>query len=176
LTDQIRSQVMPRLAEQQSPEGTAPRGCSVIDRLMFRTALLSNGCWEWRGCVNHRGYGLAWDGKKLRIVHRVAYEELVGPIPDGLQIDHLCRNRPCINPAHLEPVTALTNVLRSANGERGKNLVAMQASKTHCPQGHPYSGDNLYTSETRPRSGRQCKECRRAATRRWSQRNIRKDN
>jgi len=157
----LTGHIRPRLTEEESPVGSAPRGCSVIERLMFRTALLANGCWEWRGSVNHSGYGLAWDGKKLRIVHRIAYEELIGPIPAGLQIDHLCRNRPCINPAHLEPVTALTNVRRSANGERGKNLVAMHAAKTHCPQGHPYSGENLYVCKTRPRSGRQCKTCMR---------------
>lgn len=81
------------------------------------------------------------------MAYRVAYELLVGAIPDGFQLDHLCRNRACVNPAHLEPVTQAVN---KARGER--------AMKTHCPKGHPYSGSNLIREKT----GRKCRICHAA--------------
>lgn len=66
-------------------------------------------CWEWCGEINRKGYGRLWVGGKRRFAHRAYYEAKYGPIPEGLQIDHLCRNRSCVNPDHLEPVTALEN-------------------------------------------------------------------
>lgn len=99
------------------------------------------------------------------MAHRVAYELVVGPIPDGLQLDHLCKVRKCVNPAHLEAVTCGENIRR---GDTGKAAAEVQSSKTHCPQGHPYSGDNL--AHYRGRHGRRyraCRICRREAMRRF---------
>jgi hypothetical protein len=119
-------------------------------------------CWLWLGCRTSRGYGELWDliEKKQRVVHRLAYEWLVGPIPDGFHIDHLCRNRLCVNPKHLEPVTSQVNTLR------GTGPSALNARKTHCLRGHPLSGSNL----GRQRKGRFCLTCDRAYRREWNRR------
>lgn len=114
-------------------------------------------CWEWTGSRGELGYGNFNATKTSRWrAHRWAWTNLVGPVPDGLHLDHLCRNPPCVNPDHLEPVTNRENGLRGAAGKRN-------AAKTHCPQKHPYSGDNLII---RPRGGRACRECQRVAIRR----------
>ena len=84
--------------------------------------------------------------------HRVAYELLIGPIPAGLELDHLCRNRLCVNPAHLEPVT------RQTNQHRGASVSGISVRATHCPEGHPYDADNTYV---RPNGHRVCRECAR---------------
>ena len=102
------------------------------------------------------GYGQFWDGTRLVRAHRFAYEQIVGPIPDGLQLDHLCRVRSCVNPAHLEPVTCQVNLLR------GTGASARNAIKTHCPQGHAYGDFNTYI---RPEGWRRCRECHRAEER-----------
>jgi hypothetical protein len=107
-------------------------------------------CWLWTGALNSRGYG-AWgvDGRS-RSTHRVAYESLVGPIPDGLTIDHLCREKRCCNPAHLEPVTV------GENTRRARELI------TRCPQGHEYTPENtLVKKGTNSRSCRECNNARR---------------
>ena len=119
----------------------------------------SGDCWEWTGSIRN-GYGRVWADGRRRTIHRVIWEALVGPIPDGLEIDHLCRNTICCNPDHLEPVT------RSVNVQRGIKRNG-RADRTHCPQGHPYSGENLYIPE---RGGRGCRTCRREIQRRYQQR------
>lgn len=87
--------------------------------------------------------------------HRVGYELYVGKIPDGLMLDHLCRNRCCVNPKHLEPVTNLENVRRGIAAQRNREI---RLAMTHCKRGHPLSGDNLYIN---PGSGqRVCRSCR----------------
>lgn len=114
----------------------------------------SEECWVWTGAKSRAGYGNAVSGlKRWAPAHRLSYELLIGPIPEGLHIDHLCRNRACVNPAHLEPVTNKENILRG-NGWSG-----LHARVTHCPKGHPYDEAN-----TRHRaSGRRgCKACQRA--------------
>lgn len=73
-----------------------------------------NGCWEWQGELNSNGYGRVWRNNKRIMAHRGFYELHRGPIPEGLELDHLCRNKPCVNPAHLEPVTHAENVRRAA--------------------------------------------------------------
>jgi hypothetical protein len=114
-----------------------------------------DACWDWTGPGNGSGYGRVHvPGLGLRYPHRVTYTQLVGPIPAGLHIDHLCRNRRCANPAHLEPVTNRTN------GLRGATISADQAARTHCPSGHPLSGDNLAPAATR-HGFRTCRKCLR---------------
>lgn len=109
-------------------------------------------CWVWTGFRHPKGYGyFRVDGRSLA-AHRVAYELCVAPIPDGLTIDHLCRNRACVNPAHLEPVTMIVNVLR------GEGPTAENARKTHCIRGHPFDEENTYWFN----GGRTCRICQRA--------------
>lgn len=115
-----------------------------------------SGCWIWLRALSGSGYGYfhASDGSgqkpTMRSAHRESYKCFVGPIPPGLQLDHLCRNRACINPAHLEPVTGQENSLRGINLHR---------IKTHCPQGHPYTPGNLRAD---PKHGRRlCLTCHR---------------
>lgn len=111
----------------------------------------TGSCWVWTAYRTARGYGRFNDGSRIVQTHRFAYELWVGPIPDGLELDHLCRNRSCVNPDHLEPVTGRENILR------GVSPSAQHAAKTHCPNGHPYSGENLYVAPGRHH--RQCRAC-----------------
>lgn len=127
----------------------------TVDRIAARSVETERGCWEWQGSATPKGYGRIWVGEKLLYVHRAAYEALVGEIPEGLQLDHLCRNRGCWRPDHLDPVTNRVNAQR---GEAGSYLGAKNLNKTHCPQGHPYDGDNLRVNA---RGWRYCRTCRR---------------
>lgn len=113
--------------------------------------------WLWQACLYpNGGYGCFWDGTRNVGAHRWAYEFCVGPIPEGLTIDHLCRTPACVLPDHLEPVTNRVNILR------GTAPSALHARKTHCPDGHPYDLVNTYTQ---PDGARKCRACRRAARR-----------
>ena len=108
-------------------------------------------CWLWEGTRSPNGYGSIQVGY-TQLAHRVAYELLIGPIPEGLTLDHLCRVRACVNPKHLEPVSVRENILR------GVGLAAMNVLKTHCPQGHTYDILNTYFY---PDGKRACRTCRR---------------
>lgn len=109
-------------------------------------------CWEWTASLLTGGYGQY----RSRCAHRVAWELLVGPIPPGMELDHLCRNRRCVNPDHLEPVTHLVNVQRGArNGH--------ERAKTHCPAGHPYAENEIRWASAP--NARRCQICRRRTAR-----------
>lgn len=112
----------------------------------------TSSCWRWIGAVKSNGYGNFWDGRYWN-AHRWAYEALVGPIPAGLTIDHLCRNRQCVNPDHLEPVTMAVNLER---GTSRAAVSAYHAARTHCKRGHAKTPENTYYHE----SGNQCQPCR----------------
>ena len=122
-----------------------------------------NGCWNWTGLTLH-GYGRFTignrpeDNRRQVQAHRYSYELLAAPIPEGYQIDHLCNNRRCVNPQHLEVVTPQTNTLR------GNGVSARNARKTHCPHGHPYTEENTILDK---RGNRKCKACRDLRYRRW---------
>jgi len=114
-----------------------------------------DSCWLWLNSVNSHGYGyLGGGGQRHRLAHRVAYELLVGPVPDGQELDHLCRTPRCVNPLHLEPVTHQENMLR------GDNIVSRYAARTHCAEGHPFSGPNLRMGSRHGRRYRICLACR----------------
>jgi len=107
-------------------------------------------CWLWTASKTRRGYGQVSIGRKLRSVHQVAWELLVGPPPVGLELDHLCHIRHCVNPDHLEWVTHRENLMRS------DNLVAQNARKTHCVNGHEFTPENTRTDS---RGNRGCWIC-----------------
>lgn len=117
-------------------------------------------CWIFTGSISPNGYGSirARDASGracTRSAHRVSYELHVGQVPDGLELDHLCRRRSCCNPAHLEPVTRRENTIR---GDAPNVVRAVNGSKSHCKQGHPFTGENLIL---RKGGGRKCRECAR---------------
>ena len=119
--------------------------------------------WLWHGMTAGNGYGRVVIDGKNQAAHRVAYEWLVGPIPDGLELDHLCGVRNCVNPHHLEPVTHKENVAR------GKTITHYNSEKTHCPRGHELSGDNLVPSALR-KGRRDCLTCSRQRAREYRER------
>jgi hypothetical protein len=116
-----------------------------------------SGCWLWTDHTNKRGYGRFWDGERKLLAHRWSYQHHIGPILDGLELDHKCNTPACVNPAHLEPVTHRENMLRGLRNPTGAN-----ARKTHCKNGHKLSGDNVIWSKG---GGRRCKICTRAIDR-----------
>lgn len=133
-----------------------PTHSALPEHIAAKFGAAENGCWEWHGARDKYGYGQAWwNGGRVK-AHRLVYELLVADIADGLQIDHLCRNRCCVNPQHLEPVTRRVNI------QRGESPAGQHSRATHCPQGHPYHGDNLYVRPSN--NGRECRTCRRAKT------------
>ncbi len=123
------------------------------DRLNVGWVVMPNGCHEWKGGQNGGGYGqILFKGKK-RYIHRLRYEMEVGPIPEGMVMDHfVCNNRACCNPAHVRPVTVRENALRA------DSISALAASKTHCPRGHALVAGNLLTAQL-ARGERECRTC-----------------
>lgn len=131
----------------------------ITSHIVVRDAGYVTPCWISNRARHLNGYtklgylGTTW------LTHRFAYTVFVGDIPEGLQLDHLCKVRACCNPGHLEPVTCRENLLR------GDTLTAHEIAQTHCKRGHPLSGDNLYHRPDRP-VGRCCRACRSEAKRR----------
>lgn len=127
-------------------------------RLLAYTQPGPGDCWLWVGRLSPKGYGEFSYLSRCTRAHRTAYLLFVGPIPDGLQLDHLCRVRHCVNPGHLEPVTCRENLLRSP-----ETLATRQLARTSCPRGHGYTPEN---TRVRPDGRRECRTCARALRKR----------
>ena len=133
---------------------------SGLEARFWPKVRMTHTCWIWTGATA-MGYGRinagGRHGKSLQ-AHRVAYEFMVGPIPAGLQLDHLCRNKRCVNPLHLEAVTQRENLLR------GDTIPGRNAAKTHCIRGHEFTPDNTIL-RGRVEGGRDCRTCKRERSR-----------
>lgn len=127
-----------------------PKG---LERFVSKVEGLTTGCWEWRGRTNDKGYGKFETGRE-QLAHRVAYLYWIGPIPAGLELDHLCRNRRCVNPTHLEAVTHAVNMSRAKC--RNPRSEAFRA-RTHCSKGHLFDAPNTGVY----RGARYCRTCNR---------------
>ena len=123
-------------------------------RVMRRVTKTDAGCWQWNGSTTRNGYGQLRIGGKHWMAHRFSYNELVGKIPDGKDLDHLCRNRRCVNPKHLEPVTRSVNLARGDTGKFKKRRV-------HCYRGHLWTKETtILSTVSGGRIKRECKVCR----------------
>lgn len=132
---------------------------STDENFWAHVAKEPSGCWIWTGAKSWNGYGQFRTAKdKLHYAHRYSYETLVDPIAEGLQLDHLCRIRACVNPDHLEPVTQAENIARS---DLRAGRAAWLETVTHCPQGHPYGEANTRINK----GSRSCRECQRIRAR-----------
>ena len=139
-------------SRRRTPRGE--RATSPRELILTSVAIDENGCWRWQRSCNRDGYSQVTYGGVAMNVHRLSYETFVGPIPEGLHIDHLCRVRDCVNPEHLEPVTPRENTMRSPIAQ-----AALNAAKTHCAQGHAYDAANTYLYK----GARICRACNRRA-------------
>lgn len=142
----------PRLKQGDANPRTRLRSAALVDRLMYRTALMENGCWVWLGATNKKGYGhiRGVENGPLVAVHRAAYELAKGAIPEGLEVDHLCFERACLNPEHLEAIDHAENVRR---GRHNQNH-----GKAECLNGHAFDAGNT-SIDTKGK--RVCKTCSR---------------
>ncbi len=125
-------------------------GADPVVRFWSYVEKTDGGCWHWRGLLDSYGYGrFSLDGRTVP-AHRFAYEQTIGPVPDGLQVDHLCCVHACVRPSHLEPVTQAENI------RRGHGPSAINARRTECQRGHPFDDANTYVS---PKGKRMCRAC-----------------
>jgi hypothetical protein len=129
---------------------------TVIGRFLSKVTKKENGCWIWGGSIDRMGYGRFSVQRRDFKAHRFAFEYWRKPIPEGLCLDHLCRQPLCVNPEHLDPVTQRINLLR------GNTFQARNLAKTHCPKGHPYDSQNTFVKQD---GSRMCRECGRIRVR-----------
>lgn len=137
--------------------GRPPAPATLEERFWRHVRKQEDGCWLWVGEKGRNGYGNIRVNSDSRVAHRVGYELLRGPVPVGKQLDHTCRNRMCVNPAHLDVVTSRENTLR------GQGPTAINARKEFCLRGHPFDETNTYR---KPDGRRRCRICHREAGRR----------
>lgn len=145
------------------PQNTPGFRGTPEDRFWRKVQISPNGCWLWTGSIRE-GYGAFWPGgsrnaESMIAAHLWAYRRYVGPVPAGMELDHTCRNRACINPHHLEPVTHKVNCLR------GNGQSAINARKKHCKRGHALTGDNLRLGSKGERFCKACANIRQRALR-----------
>lgn len=127
-----------------------------LERFLANVDQQPDGCWLWKAGRTGTGYGAFYLRPRRQVrTHRYAYETFVGPIPEGLDLDHLCRVRHCCNPEHLEPVTRRENLIR------GETLIARQVRVVECPNGHPYTPENTMRYQGTSRKCRTCHNERR---------------
>ena len=148
----------------ERPQGMRA-GRLPVDRFIEKVSIGTRGCLEWTGSLSPQGYGwFSWNSKAT-LAHRWIYEAAHGPIPAKLVIDHLCRNRKCVNPAHLEAVPMAENTRRGLLHDLQR---AKAKKQTHCKRGHPLFGENVSTND---KGNRCCKACRKMKGAEWKQLN-----
>lgn len=149
---------------------------TTLERLMQRVEIdPESGCWLWVGPTTNGGYGRMKMYPNTQLTHRISYELHKGPIPEGLQVDHIChkpeectkgfrcKHRRCLNPDHLEAVPGIVNIRRGLGNRNALAAIAARPPRTHCPHGHEFTAENTYNF----RGARCCKTCRRIATAKW---------
>jgi hypothetical protein len=137
----------------QQPEAHKRKGMKpkpLVIRLLSHIKRNGSGCFEWTGSKNNMGYGTINVNRMPALAHRISYLLFVGDIKSDMVVDHLCRNRSCINPSHLEQVT------QGENMRRGVSVCAENARKKFCKRGHEFSTENIYALKN---GGRECRKC-----------------
>ncbi len=134
-------------------QGTCTMKVSPVERFWSRVNTCKDGCWTMTGKTGTLGYNLFFDGKRKVFGHRFSYEQVIGPIPEHLELDHLCRNSSCVRPSHSEAVTHRVNLMR------GEGPIPRYARRNHCSRGHIYTPTNTYIKPSG--GGRVCRICKR---------------